>query len=101
MLHFGPQLSQSLMQGIGGRASRSDLDKLSDPLKKLVVQHVNASKWLEAALNGPNFPSDKVSVQDKMLFLKKLVSLRGSRATNQVVRDFWLACRGSSFAYAS
>lgn len=101
MSHFGPQLSQSLMQNIGGRAARSDLDKLSDPLKKLVVQHVNASKWLEAALNDPSFPSDKVSSQDKGLFLKKLISLRGGRATNQVVRDFWLACRGSSFAYAS
>ncbi|RYC56842.1 hypothetical protein CHU98_g9366 [Xylaria longipes] len=101
MLHLGPVLSQSLMQNIGGRASRSDLDKLSDPLKKLVVQHVHAPKWLEAALNDPSFPSDKVSSQDKALFVKKLVSLRGSRATNQEVRDFWLTCRGSSFAYAS
>ncbi|KAI0458355.1 armadillo-type protein [Xylaria acuta] len=101
MSHFGPLLSQSLMQNIGGKASRSELDKLSDPLKKLIVQHVHASRWLEAALNDPGFPSNKVSSQDKALFVKKLVSLRGGRATNQVVRDFWLACRGSSFAYAS
>ncbi|KAI0526345.1 armadillo-type protein [Xylaria bambusicola] len=101
MMHFGPQLSQSLMQSIGGRASRSDLDKLSEPLKKLIVQHVYASKWLEAALNDVSFPSDKVSPHDKALFVKKLVSLRGAKATNQVVRDFWLACRGSNFAYAS
>ncbi|KAI1282285.1 armadillo-type protein [Xylaria sp. FL0933] len=101
MSHFGPQLSQSLMQSIGGRASRSDLDKLSEPLKKLVFQHVHAPKWLEAALNDASFPSDKVSSEDKALFVKKLVSLRGGRPTNQVVRDFWLACRGSSFAYAS
>jgi hypothetical protein len=89
------------MRNIGGEASRSDLDKLSDPLKKLIVKHVHASKWLEAALNDPGFPSDKVSTEEKALFVKKLVSLRGSRATNQVVRDFWLACRGSNFAYAS
>ncbi|KAI0480788.1 armadillo-type protein [Xylariaceae sp. FL0804] len=101
MSHLGPQLSQSLMQNIGGRAARSDLDKLSDPLKKLIVQHVDAPKWLEAALNDPSFPSAKVSPEDKALFLKKIVSLRGSRPTNQVVRDFWLACRGSNFAYAS
>ncbi len=89
------------MQNIGGRASRSDLDKLSEPLKKLIIQHVHASKWLEASLNDASFPSDKVSSEDKALFVKKLVSLRGGRPTNQVVRDFWLACRGSSFAYAS
>lgn len=28
-------------------------------------------------------------------------SLRGARGTNQIVRDFWLACRGTNFAYAS
>ncbi|KAI0976037.1 armadillo-type protein [Xylaria arbuscula] len=101
MSHFGPQLAQSLMQSIGGKASRSDLDKLSEPLKKLIVQHVHATKWLETALNDASFPSDKVSSQEKAMFIKRLVSLRGSRPTNQVVRDFWLACRGSSFAYAS
>ncbi|KAI0115812.1 armadillo-type protein [Nemania sp. FL0031] len=101
MSHFGPQLSQSLIQNIGGRAARSDLDKLSDPLKKLVVQHAHASKWLESALNDSNFPSDKVSTEYKALFLKKLVSLRGGRSTNQLVREFWLACRGTSYAYAS
>ncbi|CAJ2505947.1 Uu.00g000770.m01.CDS01 [Anthostomella pinea] len=101
MSHLGPQLCQCLVQNIGGRASRSELDKLSDPLKKLVVQHVHAQKWLEAALNDPAFPSDKVSTGEKALFLKKVMSLRGARATNQVVRDFWLACRGSNFTYAS
>ncbi|KAI1174164.1 armadillo-type protein [Nemania sp. FL0916] len=101
MTHFGPLLCQSLMQNIGGRAARSDLDKLSDPLKKLVFQNFHAPIWLEAALNDPSFPSDKVSAEDKALFVKKLISLRGGRPTNQVVRDFWLACRGTNFAYAS
>lgn len=27
--------------------------------------------------------------------------LRGARQTNQVVREFWLACRGSNFTYVS
>ncbi|KAI1760147.1 ARM repeat-containing protein [Hypoxylon sp. FL1150] len=98
---LGPQLSRSIIQNIGGRAARSELDKISDPLKKLVVQHVNARQWLETALHDPSFPSDKVLPEDKVLFLKKIISLRGQRATNQVVRDFWLACRGSSFSYAS
>ncbi|KAI1497513.1 armadillo-type protein [Biscogniauxia marginata] len=101
MSHLGPQIAQSLVHNIGGKASRSELDRLSDPLKKLVATHVHAQKWLEAALNNPAFPSDKVSSRDKALFLKKVMSLRGQRATNQVVREFWLACRGSNFAYAS
>ncbi|KAF7525217.1 hypothetical protein G7054_g11163 [Neopestalotiopsis clavispora] len=101
IVHLGPILAHTLIQNIGGKASRSELDKLSDPLKKLVVQHALAKQWLETALNDASFPSDKVSHDEKALFLKKVLSLRGGRATNQVVREFWLACRGSNFAYAS
>ncbi|TLD28315.1 hypothetical protein PspLS_03848 [Pyricularia sp. CBS 133598] len=101
MTHLGPSLAMSLMRNIGGNAARSELDRLSEPLKKLTAQHVNAKTWLEAALADISFPSSKVSPKEKTLFLKKILSLRGSRQTNQVIREFWLACRGSSFAYAS
>ncbi|ETS75674.1 hypothetical protein PFICI_12618 [Pestalotiopsis fici W106-1] len=101
IVHLGPILAHTLIQNIGGKAARSELDKLSDPLKKLVVQHAHAKQWLETALNDASFPSDKVSHDEKALFLKKVISLRGGRATNQVVREFWLACRGSNFAYTS
>ncbi|KUI65497.1 hypothetical protein VM1G_00937 [Cytospora mali] len=99
--HLGPLLARSLVQNIGGNASRSELDKLSDPLKKLVVQHPRAKQWLEAALLDPAFPSTQVSADDKSMFLKKVINLRGARQTNTLVREFWLACRGSSFTYAS
>ncbi|KAI1213410.1 ARM repeat-containing protein [Annulohypoxylon truncatum] len=71
--YLGPKLAESLIQNIGGKAARSELDKLSDPLKKLVVQHAQSRQWLEAALQDPAFPSDKVSVEDKELFLKKVI----------------------------
>lgn len=71
--HLGPLLTRSLVQNIGGNASRSELDKLSDPLKKLVVQHPRAKQWLEAALMDPSFPSTKVSAEDKSMFAKKIV----------------------------
>lgn len=70
--HLGPLIARSLMQNIGGNASRSELDKLSDPLKKLVVQHPRAKQWLEAALLDPAFPSTQVSASDKSMFLKKV-----------------------------
>jgi len=57
---------------VGGNAARSELDKLSDPLKKLVFQNANARQWLEAALNDSSFPSDKVSPAERALFLKKI-----------------------------
>ncbi|RAL67764.1 hypothetical protein DID88_008494 [Monilinia fructigena] len=99
--HLGPLLSQALIYNIGGAAARSELDKLSDPLRKLVVSQVRAKSWLEAALMDGNFPSDKVDQKEKMVFLTKVMNLRGAKGTNVVVREFWLACRGSNFAYAS
>ncbi|EFX00419.1 importin [Grosmannia clavigera kw1407] len=71
--HLGPLVAQSLMQNIGGNASRSELDKLSEPLKKLVVQHPRASTWLEQALMSPSFPSDRVTAAEKAFFLKKII----------------------------
>lgn len=113
-------LAQALVYNIGGYAARSEVDKLADPLKKLMFRQAHAKKWFEGALMADNFPSDKVSASDKKVFLQKIVkydpspkaierdgvinvccSLRGAKGTNLVVRDFWLACRGTNFAYTS
>ncbi|KAJ5043171.1 uncharacterized protein L3040_004552 [Drepanopeziza brunnea f. sp. 'multigermtubi'] len=98
---IGPLLAQALIYNVGGHAARSDLEKLCHLIRKLVVRQVNAKSWLEAALMGDTFPSSTVTEKDKNLFLTKVVNLRGARPTNQVIRDFWLLCRGSNFAYAS
>lgn len=71
--HLGPLLAQALIYNIGGAAARSELDKLSDPLRKLVVSQVRAKSWLEAALIDGNFPSDKVDQKEKMVFLTKVM----------------------------
>lgn len=71
--HLGPLLSQALIYNIGGNAARSELDKLSDPLKKLVVRQVHSKSWLEAALFGEGFPSDKILEGDKKVFLQKII----------------------------
>ncbi|KAM0550766.1 hypothetical protein ACHAPJ_008629 [Fusarium lateritium] len=101
MQMLGPLLSQTLARNMGGNASRSELDKLSEPLRKLVVRYPMAKSWLESGLTHETFPSTRVTPQDKSMFLKKVISLRGARTTNQVVREFWQSARGINFAYAS
>jgi hypothetical protein len=68
----GPLLAQALVYNIGGHAQRSELDKLCEPFKKLVVRQTHAKKWLEAALLADNFPSDKVDAKDRLVFLQKV-----------------------------
>jgi hypothetical protein len=71
--HLGPLLAQALIYNIGGAAARSELDKLSDPLKKLVVSQMRAKSWLEAALRDGSFPSDQVGDKEKTVFLAKVM----------------------------
>ncbi|KAK2612940.1 member of the karyopherin-beta [Conoideocrella luteorostrata] len=70
---LGPLLAQSLARNIGGRASRSELDRLSEPIKKLINRYPMAKMWLQAGLNHTSFPSDKVTSEQKSLFVKKLI----------------------------
>ncbi|CEJ81327.1 hypothetical protein VHEMI01460 [[Torrubiella] hemipterigena] len=101
MQAVGPLLCQSLVNNMGGNASRSELDRLTEPLKKLVSRHIKSKIWLGTAMNHDSFPSKRVTEEEKATFVRKVIGLRGSRATNQLVREFWLSCRGSHFAYAS
>jgi hypothetical protein len=71
---IGPLLALSLARSIGGNASRSELDKLSEPLKKLIARQPMSRVWLEAAMADESFPSPNVSAADKALFLKKIIS---------------------------
>lgn len=73
VLHqLGPLLAQALVYNVGGMAARSELDKISDPLKKLVLQ-VRSKNWLDSALRSDSFPSDKVTEKEKNTFLQKVI----------------------------
>ncbi|KFX90214.1 hypothetical protein V490_06567 [Pseudogymnoascus sp. VKM F-3557] len=99
--HLGPMIADALIYNISGNAARSELDKVCDPLKKFVARHRSSKAWLESALSGDNFVSDRVSDGEKRAFLQKIMNLRGARQSNQVVKNMWLECRGSNFAYTS
>jgi hypothetical protein len=71
--HLGPLLAKALVYNIGGNAARSELDRLSEPLKKLVVRQVRSQSWLEAALLGDDFPSDKVTTAERRAFLSRII----------------------------
>lgn len=72
LVQLGPLLAQALIYNIGGNASRSELDKLSEPVKKLVVRQVRSKSWFEAALFDDSFPSDTVTAKQKTIFLQRI-----------------------------
>jgi hypothetical protein len=99
---LGPHVAHALIQQIAGLAARSELDVVADPLRKMIFRQREAKSWLDAALLTTDFPAaEKVGEKERKMFLEKLMTLRGGNRTNQAVKEFWLLCRGSDFAYAS
>ncbi|KAI9660811.1 MAG: hypothetical protein M1829_006463 [Trizodia sp. TS-e1964] len=100
--YFGPLLSIALIKNIGGGASRSELDTLAGPLRRLVTRQIAAKSWLENALfNESNIQLQNVTSSQKRVFLQTIINLRGKPDTNRVVKEFWRTCRGNMFDYAS
>ena len=71
--HLGPLLAKALIYNIGGNASRSELEKVSEPLRKLVVSQVQSKSWLDCALRGDGFDGEKVPMKDRLVFLQKVI----------------------------
>ncbi|KAN0067317.1 armadillo-type protein [Elaphomyces granulatus] len=110
-----PTLCQVLITQIAGRCARSDLDYLSEVLKKLVFRYQSLARHhLGTTLatlvtreyqdgkqrTQQNHEGTTTSEDDPMRFLAMVIAARGSRETNQLVRSFWLKCRGAVFEYA-
>ncbi|KAI4213709.1 MAG: hypothetical protein LQ351_003675 [Letrouitia transgressa] len=70
---YGPRFCHALIQEIGGEASRSELDTLAEPLKKMVFAQVSAKAWLSNALLSNDFPSQKIGDNEKRLWLEKIM----------------------------
>lgn len=70
---LGPFLAQALIYNVSGNAARSELDKIADPLKKLIVSQVRAKSWLETALFDNNGQESKAGESEKKFFLQKII----------------------------
>ncbi|KAJ5417109.1 uncharacterized protein N7487_000659 [Penicillium crustosum] len=107
---FIPRLCYTIIQQIAGRCARSDLVALNDALRRTVFKKMALARpALKAALdsldaqvtdaNGQQVPL--LSAQDKSRFLESLAIARGSQKPSlDLVRSFWLKCRGMNFDYA-
>lgn len=101
-----PALCTVLMTQLSGGCARSDISHLTDVLKKILFKHQGAARPhlanALASLPGPRASSqDDNPDKDKERFLEMLLKARGTTATNDIVRQYWIKCRGTGFAYTS
>ncbi|KAJ5775408.1 uncharacterized protein N7511_000419 [Penicillium nucicola] len=107
---FIPRLCYTIVQQIAGQCARSDLVSLNDALRRTIFKKmVLARPALKAALDALNAqvtdPSGQqvplLSAHDKSRFLESLAIARGAQKQSlDIVRAFWLKCRGMNFDYA-
>ncbi|KAL8683742.1 MAG: hypothetical protein Q9186_000376 [Xanthomendoza sp. 1 TL-2023] len=84
---YGPQITQVIINNIGGDASRSELVNFADPLRQMVSQQVTARKWLSDALSNRNFPSTKVGDAEKRMFLQQVLKRQEDQPGRQGLLD--------------
>ncbi|KAL4784627.1 armadillo-type protein [Aspergillus varians] len=102
-----PVLCRILITQVAGQCARSDIEHLTDVLRRVIFkQQGHARPHLTTALANigddhtgrghANIPSP----QERQRFLSSLLTARGSRPqTLQLVRAFWVKCRGIGFDY--
>ena len=73
MQTLGPMLCQALAKNIGGHASRSELGKLSEPIKKLVSCYPQSREWLDSAFGSLEADGSNTTAAERSLFVKKII----------------------------
>ena len=97
---YAGQLTAVVLRLLGGECARSEIDVLCEPLKRFVAKHgVLARHCLRAAMDADaGVLSEKaIDATDSAVrsrFAAQVEGLRGGRKTVEVVREFWVACRG-------
>ncbi|KAI9374270.1 armadillo-type protein [Aspergillus egyptiacus] len=106
---FLPALCRILVTQVAGHCARSDLEHLTDVLRRVIFkQQGYARPHLTAAL--ADLGNDQTgqahvhlpSPEERQRFLASLFAARGARPqTIQLVKSFWVKCRGVGFDYIS
>ncbi|KAL4903967.1 hypothetical protein BDW74DRAFT_36426 [Aspergillus multicolor] len=102
-----PALCRVLITQVAGRCARSDIEHLTDVLRRIVFkQQGHARPHLTAAL--ADLGTGQVSQghghiptpEERQRFLLSVFAARGSKQqTLQLARSFWVKCRGAGFDY--
>lgn len=100
-----PSLCHVLVTQLSGLCARSDIAHLCEVLKKIIFKFQgHARPHLTASLASVGGPIDQSSPagtlsKEKERFLAMLIGARGGSTTQEIVRSYWVSCRGAGFAY--
>ncbi|KIW17330.1 hypothetical protein PV08_04522 [Exophiala spinifera] len=102
---FGPRVLSMILRLLGGECARSEIESLTDALKKFILRQPMLSKLVlrEAVKQDAGVLSEKAlqttTIEQRNRFVAQIEGLRGGRKTNDIVKEFWISCKGSGFGY--
>ncbi|KAK4937776.1 member of the karyopherin-beta [Elasticomyces elasticus] len=102
---YGPRILSLVLRLLGGECARSEIESLAETLKRFIQKQLMLTKAVlrDAVKQESGMMSEKAlqatTLEERNRFLAQAVALRGGRKTNDIIKDFWIACRGSGFGY--
>ncbi|XP_043941377.1 importin-13 [Protopterus annectens] len=92
----GRLLLQTVLEGIGGQASRLLMDQFADILFVLNKHCFSyLSIWIKEVMQQQGFPSSRVTQEQKNTFAQQILRVRvNKRRVKEMVKEFTLICRG-------
>lgn len=102
---YSARFIAALLRLLGGECARSELDALSEPLRKFVSKQTQLARGLlrQAVTADAGVLTERalaaVDLAGRLRFVGQVEALRGGQKTNEIVKEFWIACRGSAFGY--
>lgn len=107
LTRYSPPTLALTLHLLSGECARSEIDSLTLLLRTYISkQPLRAKPILTAAMrpeSGVLTPKamSATKTEQRARFVAQIESLRGARKTNDVVRDFWVSCRGGQFGYVT
>jgi hypothetical protein len=102
---YQPRALASILRLIAGECARSELDVLSEQIRRYVHSQPMMFKNVgrEAMKDESRVLGEKAlqatTLEQRERFISQVDALRGARKTHEVVKDFWIASRGVDFGY--
>jgi hypothetical protein len=104
---FAARILSLLLWLVAGECARSELEALSETLRRFAQKQTMLTRAIlkEAIKEDAGVMSDKAikatTMTDRNRFVAQIEALRGARKTTEIVKNFWISCKGSGFGYVA
>ena len=78
-------MTQIIVYDIAGDVPRSEIEALSEPLRKLAFAQSRAKQWISDALFSSTFPSSKITEAEKRVWLQQIIKYVRIRELSSIV----------------